>query len=249
MLRPGDDLNQPRSDPVAGAPRSRRDVVVAAAHRRDVVGHRLAREPVLDRDELPLQVLVEGDEDQALVELAGLVEAALVVPGAAQQALVVAVRRCAGWRAGCASPAGPARPSGRGPAAGRRTRRGRPAARPCRGGGRSSPSCSRSPTRSQNSRCIRISRTAMYVPPAGRPHKLAHQRVVGRCRGSPVPSRKPNRLRRALRFVGPAVGALEAVDPPAQRERVAGRAQQLAQRVRGGVHVVRADRDDDVAVR
>ena len=43
---------------------------------------------MLDRRELARGILVEGDEHQALVEVAGLVDAAVVVVAAAQDPLV-----------------------------------------------------------------------------------------------------------------------------------------------------------------
>ena len=49
--------------------------------------------------------------------------------------------------------------------------------------------------------------------------------------------------------LGPRSALVEAVDRPAQRERAAHRAQQLAQRVDDGVAVARVDLQEDVAVR
>ena len=117
------------ADPVAGAGGGAGSEVVAAPDRGDVVGHFLFLEALLDGLELAGDVLVEGDEEEALVEVPGFVEAAVVVVGAAQDALVLGRRRArvgepdVGARAGCACP------SGRGRSAGPRTRRCRRAAR------------------------------------------------------------------------------------------------------------------------
>ena len=67
-------------------------------------------------------------------------------------------------------------------------------------------SCSRRPTRSQNSTCMRITRTTWKVPPSG---VQTSRRISASSwtSGLAVPSRKPNRLRREPPV---AVGAIES---------------------------------------
>src|SRR6201999_1889977 len=84
------------ADPVAGAGGGAGGEVVAAPDRGDVVGHFLFLEPLLHGLELARDVLVEGDEEEALVEVPGFVEAAVVVVGATQDPLVFGLRRARG---------------------------------------------------------------------------------------------------------------------------------------------------------
>src|ERR1700742_3053074 len=94
---PGTHLGRPppsgaehaAADPVAGGLGGPGGEVVAAPDRGDVVGHFLFLEASLDRLELALDVLGEGDEEEALVEVAGFVEPAVVVVGTAQDPLVL----------------------------------------------------------------------------------------------------------------------------------------------------------------
>src|ERR1035438_7811823 len=67
---------QAAADEIALGMRARRNEEIAAAHGRDVVGHRLVIEALLDDDELPAGTLVEGHEQETLIELAGGVEGA-----------------------------------------------------------------------------------------------------------------------------------------------------------------------------
>src|SRR4051812_22896159 len=82
-----------RADPVEVARRPARREVVAAPDRGDVVGQRLAREPALDALELALDARVVGHEDEALVELSGAVDAAVVAEPAAQDPPALALGR------------------------------------------------------------------------------------------------------------------------------------------------------------
>src|ERR1700735_1620760 len=79
---------QAGADPVVRARGAARGEEVAAADRGDVVGHRLGLKPKLDLFKLALWVLVEGDEQHPLILVAGLVEAAVVVVGPAQDSLL-----------------------------------------------------------------------------------------------------------------------------------------------------------------
>src|ERR1700749_4755723 len=91
--QPPSGAREAGADPVAGARRAARSEEVAASDGRDVVGHRLRFEAQLDPLELAPGILVEGDEQKPLVLVSGLVEAAVVVVGPAQDPLVGRLRR------------------------------------------------------------------------------------------------------------------------------------------------------------
>src|SRR6202042_1209297 len=113
---------------IGGVPDAGQREEVAAAERADVVDQRLADEPGLHGLELALDVLLVAREDQAHVEVAGLVDAA---------AVVVAGAGGAGWPAACAPSAGSPRRRGLARSPGWRTRCSRPAAPRSRGAARS----------------------------------------------------------------------------------------------------------------
>src|ERR1700735_3642408 len=84
---------QRASVPVRRIADTRQRQEVAAAERADVVHQRRADQPGLDRLELPLDVLLEAGEDQPLVQVADLVDAAVVVVAAAQDPAGCRLRR------------------------------------------------------------------------------------------------------------------------------------------------------------
>src|SRR5580693_2007059 len=79
---------EPRADPVAWPACAGGCKEIAASDGCYVVDHRLFGQARLDRRELALEVLVEGDEHQTLVEVARLVETSVIVVATAHDALI-----------------------------------------------------------------------------------------------------------------------------------------------------------------
>jgi hypothetical protein len=81
---------EPRGVPIRGVAYARQREEVATALGRDVVDHRFTDQARLVDGELALEVLLEAVEQQANIEIAGLVEPVVVVVPASNDAALLA---------------------------------------------------------------------------------------------------------------------------------------------------------------